>query len=239
VQPLLYRELVPWYQLLDPVEDHADEVAAYQAAFERACPTAQTLLELGAGAGNNAFHLKQRYRCTLSEPSREMQSLSLLQNADCEHLGGDMRTLRLERTFDLVLAHDAIMYMTDEAQLRAAIETVFLHTRAGGAAVFAPDVLRENFQESSDVHEGARDSRSLRCLEWVWDPDPNDSAFQVEYAFLLRENNQVQAIHDVHVEGMFTTATWLRLFESVGFRAETFSRPSDDRSVDTVFLCRR
>jgi SAM-dependent methyltransferase len=239
VQPLLYRELVPWYQLLDPVEDHADEVAAYQAAFERACPDAHTLLELGAGAGNNAFHLKRRYRCTLSEPSREMQALSMAQNPACEHLGGDMRTLRLERTFDVVLVHDAIMYMTDEAQLRAAIETAFVHTRPGGAVVFAPDVLRENFQESTDVHEGAHGTRSLRCLEWVWDPDPNDSAFHVEYAFLLRDGAELQAIHDRHVEGMFSTETWLRLLASVGFRAETFTRPIDDRSVDSVFLCRR
>ncbi|HEX5659527.1 MAG TPA: class I SAM-dependent methyltransferase [Polyangiales bacterium] len=239
MQPLLYRELVPWYQLLDPREDHADEVAAYQAAFERANPEARTLLELGAGAGNNASHLKQRYRCTLSEPSREMQALSLAQNPDCEHLAGDMRTVRFERTFDLVLVHDAIMYMTDEAQLRAAIETAFVHTREGGAAVFAPDVLRENFRESTDVHAGGSGARSLRCLEWVWDPDPGDSSFVVEYAFLLREGGEVQAIHDRHVEGMFTTETWLRLFASVGFRAETFTRPIDDRSVDTVFLCRR
>jgi SAM-dependent methyltransferase len=239
VQPLLYRELVPWYQLLDPVEDHADEAAAYQAAFERACPEAQTLLELGAGAGNNAFFLKRRYRCTLSEPSREMQALSMEQNPECEHLGGDMRNLRLERTFDVVLVHDAVQYMTDERELRAAIATAFVHTRPGGAVVFAPDVLRDNFEESTTLHEGARGTRTLRCLEWVWDPDPDDSTFHVEYAFLLREGNEVQAIHDRHVEGLFTLATWTQLLESGGFRVETFPRPIDDRSVDLVFLCRR
>jgi hypothetical protein len=36
VPPLLYRELVPWYDLIDPVDDHADEGALYGAAFERA-----------------------------------------------------------------------------------------------------------------------------------------------------------------------------------------------------------
>ncbi len=240
MQPLLYRELVPWYQLLDPVEGHADEVAVYRAALERACPDAQTLLELGAGAGNNAFHLKSRYRCTLSEPSREMQALSMFQNPECEHLGGDMRTLRLERAFDVVLVHDAIMYMTTETELRASVETAFLHLRPGGAAVFAPDMLRENFRESSRLHEGARGARSLRCLEWVWDPNPQDSSFHVEYAFLLREGRDIQAIHDTHVEGLFASATWRRVFESVGFRrVETFARPLDDASFDQVFVCTR
>jgi len=29
VQPLLYGELVPWYHLVDPTDDHADEAATY------------------------------------------------------------------------------------------------------------------------------------------------------------------------------------------------------------------
>ena len=31
MRQLLYGELAPWYRLLDPPEDHADEVAAYEA----------------------------------------------------------------------------------------------------------------------------------------------------------------------------------------------------------------
>jgi SAM-dependent methyltransferase len=236
---LLYRELVSWYQLLDPAEDHADEVAAYRAALERACPEAQTLLELGAGAGNNAFHLKSRYRCTLSEPSREMQLLSMAQNEQCEHVGGDMRNLRLGRSFDVVLVHDAIMYMISEDELRAAAETAFVHTRPGGAAVFAPVVFRDTFAESSQIHEGGRGARALRCLEWVWDPNPDDSSFHVEYAFLLRDGTNMQAIHDTHVEGLFTIETWLRVLASVGYQVELFERPIDERSASTVFLCRR
>ncbi len=52
----LYDELVPWYRLLDPTADHAEEAACYRAALKRGSPHAETLLELGAGAGNNAFH---------------------------------------------------------------------------------------------------------------------------------------------------------------------------------------
>jgi hypothetical protein len=50
MQPLLSGALTPWYRLLDPVADHADEAAAYVAALERAgAPAGGTLLELGAG----------------------------------------------------------------------------------------------------------------------------------------------------------------------------------------------
>ena len=72
----LYRELTPWYRLVDPAADHAEEAAVYAAALERAAsPPPQTLLELGAGAGHNALHLKHRFRCTLSDLSPEMQAL--------------------------------------------------------------------------------------------------------------------------------------------------------------------
>jgi hypothetical protein len=36
-----------------------------------------------------------------------------------------MRTLRLDRLFDAVLVHDAVCYLTAEADLRRAMETSF------------------------------------------------------------------------------------------------------------------
>jgi hypothetical protein len=36
---------------------------------------------------------------------------------ECEHLQGDMRELRIDRTFDAVFVHDAIAYMTTEEDL--------------------------------------------------------------------------------------------------------------------------
>jgi SAM-dependent methyltransferase len=238
--PLMYRELVPWYRLLDPTEDHQDEVASYQLAIERHIHEGPaTLLELGAGAGNNAFHLKRRFRCTLSDTSDSMQGLSREINPDCEHVLGDMRSLRLGRTFDALLVHDAVMYMTTEKDLMAAAQTAFVHTRPGGAAVFAPDCFRETFRESTSLHSGERDHRALRCLEWSWDPDPADQTYNVEYAFLLRDGTNVRSVHDRHIEGLFSLDTWHRVLETVGYRVEMFDRPLGDGHIDRVFLGRR
>src|SRR6185295_5412127 len=204
MQPLLYGSLVPWYRLLDPPEDHRDEVRSYQAALESAIlPRGETLLELGSGAGHNAFHLKRRFRCTLSDISEPMLGLSRELNPECEHVTGDMRTLRLERTFDAVLVHDAVCYMMTEADLAAAATTTFVHTRPGGAAVFAPDELRDTFRERTSLLEADAGTRSLRGLEWMWDPDPDDDVYQVDYCFLLRDGTHVEAVHDRHREGLF------------------------------------
>ena len=105
--PALYAELTPWYHLVDPPEDHADEAACFLEAFTAAIDgPAATLLELGAGAGHNASHLKAHLRCTLTDLSEPMLALSRARNPECAHVAGDMRTLRLGTTFDAVLAHD-------------------------------------------------------------------------------------------------------------------------------------
>lgn len=240
MRQLLYSDLVPWYDLLDPARDHAEEADVFTAAFERAIsPSPVTLLELGAGAGNNGLHLKARFRCTLSDVSDAMLGLSRAQNPECEHVLADMRTLRLGRAFDAVLVHDAICYMTSEAELRAAMLTAWEHLRPGGAAIFAPDCFPETFADASELHGEDDGDRSLRCLAWIWDPDPTDDTYSVEYSFLLRKGAEMASAHDTHVEGLFPRATWERLLADVGFAVEALPRPIGDGAYDSVFLARR
>ena len=240
MQPLLYGALVPWYRLLDPSEDHRDEANAIAQAIEGAAAgRPQNLLELGAGAGNNALHLKRRFHCTLTDLAEPMLGLSRALNPECEHHVGDMRSARLGRSFDAVLVHDAIMYMTSQPDLRAAVETAFVHTRPGGAALFVPDCVRETFREDSALHTGDDGARSLRCLEWTWDPDPADATYTVEYAFLLRDGAAMTAVYDRHIEGLFARATWLGVLSEVGYEIVSAERPLADGEMGEVFVCRR
>ena len=79
------------------------------------------MLELGSGGGNNASHLKRRFQLTLVDRSPEMLAVSRRLNPECEHVEGDMRTVRLGRTFDAVFVHDAIAYITTEDDLRGGV----------------------------------------------------------------------------------------------------------------------
>jgi hypothetical protein len=147
-----------------------------------------------------------------------MLAVSRALNPECEHVAGDMRTVRLERRFGAVFIHDAIMYMTTGHDLRRAIETAYVHCEDGGAALFAPDCVRETFAPSSDHggHDG--ETRSLRYLEWTYDPDPRDDTFVTDFAYLLRENETVRVEHDRHVFGLFARKDWLRLMDETGFQ---------------------
>jgi trans-aconitate methyltransferase len=238
--PALYAELTPWYHLVDPREDHADEAASFLDAFADAIVgPSTTLLELGSGAGNNAWYLKARFACTLTDVAEPMLALSRARNPECEHVAGDMRMLRLGRLFDAVLVHDAVTYMTTEPDLRAAIETAFVHTRPGGAAIFTPDDLVDTFVEGAELHQADDGGRSLRFIEWSWDPVPGDGKARTEYALLMREGGEVRVFHDRHETGLFPRATWIRLLEDAGYAVGGVPRPIADEETDEVFLCRR
>jgi SAM-dependent methyltransferase len=224
--------------------EYEEEAAFYTNALVSSCERPpRTLLELGSGGGNNASHMKARFEhVVLVEPSPGMRAVSLALNPDCEHVEGDMRTVRLERQFDCVFVHDAVCYMTTESDLRMAIDTAFVHCAPGGAALFCPDYLRETFKPS--VECGGHDSRThgMRYLEWVWDPDPSDTTYVADYAYLLRDPDGVTRVeHDRHVEGLFSREDWLRLLSEAGFEGKSvpFEHSELEPGAYEVFVARR
>jgi SAM-dependent methyltransferase len=234
----LYTELGTWWPLLSPPGDYLDEASFFHEVLVAAgLPPAPTLLELGCGGGNNALHLKTHFaRVTLTDLSAQMLAVSRTLNPDCEHVVGDMRTLRLGRAFDVVFIHDAIDYMTTLHDLRLALETAFLHCTPGGLALVVPDHVRETFQPNTEHGGTDGDARALRYLEWTYDPDDTDTTYTVEYAYLLREDDQPASVeHEQHSCGLFPRAEWVRLLGEVGFQPEI----TRDQYGRDVFVARR
>jgi len=223
--PKLYSELASWFHLLSSPPDYAEE-----AEFARGLiGDAGTVLELGSGGGNNASHLKAHFKMTLVDISAGMLELSRKLNPECDHIQGDMKGLRLDRTFDAVFIHDAIMYMTTEDDLRRALQTAAVHCKPGAVLLVMPDVLKETFV-SLTTHGGhdstSGDGRAIRYIEWTFDPDPSDSTYAVDFAYLLREGNgPVRVVHDSHVFGVFPRETWLDQLRSVGFEPRAVADP--------------
>lgn len=217
--PRLYRDLAEWYPLLTPVTEYAEEAAYYLRLFRKHCEhPPRTLLDLGSGAGHNAAHLKSSLACTLVDLAPAMLAVSHRLNSECEHLQGDMRSLRLERAFDCVLVHDAVSYMASRADLQATIATAFAHTERGGVALFQPDFVKETFVPGTDTGGSDDGRRGLRFLEWRWAPKDGDDVYIADMAYLLRdESGSVHVLHDRHVMGLFSRETWLTSIALAGF----------------------
>ncbi len=215
----LYGELSEWWPTFSSPDDYREETAFFaRTLIKLGDPAPRRVLELGSGGGNSAFHLKKRFEMTLVDLSPEMLAVSRALNPECEHIESDIRTVRLGRTFDAVFVHDAICHMTTEADLRAVMQTAFVHLRPGGVALFVPDFVRETFVENTDHGGNDTDRGSVRFLQWTTDPDPRDTTYLVDFAILIRdEQGQTRLVHDRHTYGLFARAKWRGLMREVGF----------------------
>ena len=219
----LYDELAEWWPLVSNPAEYVPEVDFFLPLLAELTAGAEaTLLELGSGGGNNALHMKRAFASvTLADLSPRMLEVSRRLNPECEHVQGDMRSLRLGRHFDVVFIHDAIDYMTTEEDLRRALETAWLHCRAGGMALLVPDHVSESFTPEADHGgEDGPDGRGVRYLEWSHAPAPGASSYITDYVVIVRDGSgTVQVLHDEHRLGLFPLGTWLRLLRETGFEA--------------------
>lgn len=231
---LYSAQLSPWYPLLTPVGDYQKEAAIYRDLFLRHDPATDTVLELGCGAGHNAFFLKKHFRMTLTDISPAMLSLSRKRNPECEHIPGDMRSLDLRRRFDAVFIHDAISYITSAGDLARTFCTAFDHCVPGGCVLLVPDFFAETFSPGTS-HGGTDDhARGMRYLEWTHPPEPGGTTVIKDFAFLLRDQDGVRVEHDRHLLGLFSTADWTGLLRQTGFEAEILSVPYHQDGIDLL-----
>jgi ubiquinone/menaquinone biosynthesis C-methylase UbiE len=216
----IYQEFAHWWPLFSPPEhyvEEVDDILPVLIGLPDSPP--RTVLELGSGGGSMAYHLKKHFTMTLTDLSDGMLAASRTVNPECEHIRGDMRTIDLQREFDLVFIHDAIAYMADEASLRAAFRTAYRHCRRGGGLAILPDHVTESFTPStSHGGEDAADGRGMRYLEWTFDPNPNDTVCETNFAFLFRhQDGHVTSESERHLFGLFPRASWMAWLEAEGF----------------------
>jgi SAM-dependent methyltransferase len=226
--PRLYGDLASWWPLLSAPSDYGEEAEFVRKTLVDACSVApQSILELGSGGGNNASHLKAYFHLTLVDLSPQMLDVSSKLNPECEHANGDMRTVRLNRQFDGIFVHDAVMYMTNEADLRQVMKTACIHCKEGGAAAFFPDVVRETFVPLTTHGGPDGENRSIRYFEWTFDSDPTDTTYTVDFVYLMREPRTapVRVEHETHVFGIFSRADWLQWLTEAGFSARMLPDP--------------
>jgi SAM-dependent methyltransferase len=240
----LYAELADWWPVISPSVEYAHDGAVINALFAAGGLPVMTVLDLGAGGGHVALHIKAGRSMTLVDLSPDMLAVSARVNPELEHVVGDMRTLRLGRRYDAVLVHDAIDYVTSQDDLERVIRTAFVHCRPGGLAVFAPDHTAETFRAGTGGgggHDGTGRQASFR--ERTSDPVAGDDWILAEYEFTLRDaDGTVQVVPETHRLGAFGQDTWLRLLRRAGFAAEirTATQAGNGAAVaKVVFIGRR
>ena len=221
--PKLYTAHADWWQLLSPPADYEEEASFIRETILSAMGgKPATMLEFGSGGGNNASFLKEHFELTLTDLSPAMLRISRGLNPECEHIEGDMRTLKLDRQFDVVFIHDAIDFIVSLSDLELTIRNAFEHCVPGGIALFMPDYTTETFVAGTQ-HGGEDDGdRGLRYLEWDWDPDPDDHSYVSLMACVLRDSDgTIRCFEDHNEFGLFSMDEWLRTIDDAGFNSSS------------------
>ena len=216
----LYGDLAWTWPIISPPDEYAGEAREFWHFLRAgASRPVREVLHLGCGGGHVDSRLKRRVRITGVDLSPSMLRLARGLNPEVRYRRGDMRSVRLGRTFDGVLISDAVGYMTSPRDLERAFRTAFRHLRPGGSFVTYAEHVKERFeQNATEVLRGRRGHAEVVFVENRFDPDPRDTIFQATFVFFLRRRGRVTVETDRHVLGLFPTATWRKALTSAGFQ---------------------
>lgn len=220
--PRLYADLAWVWNYLSPPSHYAEEVESFRLRFAREGVSARSeILHLGSGGGSIDFHLKRDFRVTGVDRSPAMIEVARAHNPEVEYVEGDLRTVRLGRTFDGVLLHDASTYMRSPEEMLAAFRTAAVHLAPHGVLIYLPEELRSRFVQHKTKVRTIRDAEvSVTTLEVDFDPDPEDRTFETTFVFLIRQGGTLTVEHDTHTMGLWDLDELVPLLREAGFEPE-------------------
>ena len=120
----------------------------------------------------------------------------------------------MKQRFDVILLHDAVMYLEDKAAVSTVLNVMRAHIADDGVVVVVPDVCKETFEErilTADV-QGAR--ARVHFTEWHWDSESESDKVSVDFSVLLLENTvkPCQSHHETHHMLVLSLGDWMELF---------------------------
>jgi SAM-dependent methyltransferase len=232
----MYTTLAVWWPMISSPADYKEEAGIFSEIIKRNCRPCRTVLELGSGGGNNASHMKEHFNMTLVDVSPGMLKVSRKLNPDCKHVRGDMRSVRLDRVFDAVFIHDAVMYLITRRDLLRAFRTAHIHLRANGCVFVVPDFFKETFKPAVELHGHDQGKKGIRYVEWRFDPDPRDTTCACHFAYVLKyPGGRVRVDHDRHIMGIFPRATWIKVLRQAGFRVKVIPVEHSELEPNSYF----
>jgi ADP-ribose pyrophosphatase YjhB (NUDIX family)/SAM-dependent methyltransferase len=221
-QRRLYSDMAWTWPLISQSEDYVQEAEAFARHIrQRARIPVSTLLHLGCGGGHLDLTLKKYFNVSGVDVSQPMLDLAGQLNPEVTYLPGDMRTVRLEQTFDAAVVSDSISYMLNEADLLSAFQTAYVHLKPGGVFCTYAGVTCQNFRQNDtrvSIHSGG--GVEITLIENRYDPNPQDSTFENTFVYLIRREGregQLEIETDRHLSGLFDLETWARCLSETGF----------------------
>lgn len=202
----VFNEYARYYDLFYRDKDYVGETEYVHKLIQAQCQGAKTILNLGCGSGRHDRCLAERgYTVTGVDLSEDMLAAArdaATGNEALEYVQGDVQTVRLGKTFDVVISLFHVMsYQTTNAELTAAFATAHSHLNPGDIFIFdcwyGPGVLTDRpavrVKELEDENIGV-----TRIAQPVM--HPNENVVDVNYHIFIRDkaSDSVREVRETH-----------------------------------------
>lgn len=193
-----------YYNLLYKDKDYTGEADYIHRLIGQHQPQARTILDLGCGTGRHDQLLTRHgYELTGVDQSAEMLAVAATNaHPTLNFLQGDIRSIRLEKTFDVVISlFHVVSYQTSNEELAAVMATARAHLKPGGIFIFdcwyGPAVLtdRPSIRIKRLEDETTAITRIAEPLMY-----PNDNRVDVHYQVHARDkqSGETAELHETH-----------------------------------------
>lgn len=170
-----------------------------------------SLLHFGCGAGGHDTFLKKHFEITGVDLSKGMLEIARKRHPEIEYIEGDMRTIKLDRQFDVVAIPDSIGYMASEKDLAAAISNAAAHLKPGGILIIVA-ITADSFQNNNFVYTGDKDGISVTLFENNYNNPLKPDTYEATFIYLIRKDGKLSVHTENQILGLFSLSTWERLF---------------------------
>jgi SAM-dependent methyltransferase len=195
------------------------------------------LLDIGCGGGKNVLNLKRDFDVTGLDLSPNMLAQAKELNPESTFVQADMRTFKLDSTFDAVLMDDGITHMNCRADFVKAFSNAYAHLSPGGVLVATPDVTFESLQQNKTTTTPAtRGALEVVFIENLYDPDPTDEQYETTILYLIRDHGRLRIETDHWTMGLFSLDTWRHVLRETGFQVHEGLFSLEEYEY-TVFAC--
>ena len=196
-----------YYNLLYKDKDYAGEAEYIHNLIQKYSPGAKSILDLGCGTGRHDFLLVEKgYAVTGVDQSEDMLAVANSQLSTSistlSFTQGDIRTIRLNEQFDIVISLFHVMsYQTTNEDIQAAFANAKSHLKPGGIFIFdcwyGPAVLTD--RPAVRIKRLEDDIISVvRIAEPVM--HPNHNIVDVNYTVFIKDktSGDVEELRETH-----------------------------------------
>jgi SAM-dependent methyltransferase len=203
-----------WKDYEDEASRVVDLIKRYRKSEGRA------LLDAACGTGGHLKYLVGGFECTGVDLRREMLAVARKKAPSAKFVRGNMATVRLGRTFDVITClFSSIGYLKTYRQLARTFHNFSRHLRPGGVAVLEPWMTQRAYlvgRPGLNVY-----NREKMKIVQVTVAKKTGMVVRMTLHFLVAEGNRpVRYYVDRHDISMFNTGRMLRMMERAGLKAK-------------------